>query len=196
MSGSRQVTRVALAGAFACASLALVACGGDDDPSPAATTPTGATDLDDVASEAGCELRLDLPDEGNQHLAPGEPAPEYGTNPPTSGPHHPVPAEDGAYPGAPPTPKVVHSLEHGRIAIQYSTDLPQKDQQLLEGVFDEDAAGVLLFSNPDMPYEVAATAWTNLVGCDSFSEKVLDVVRDFRDEFRGKGPERIPIGGV
>jgi hypothetical protein len=196
MYGSPQVRQVALASACACACLALVACGGDDEDTTTGTatsTATGATGLDAVAGEAGCELQLDLPDEGNEHLAPGERAPDYGTSPPTSGPHHPIPAEDGAYRSPPPTPKIVHSLEHGRVAIQYSPDLAPNDQQLLEDVFDEDPAGVLLFPNPDMPYEVAATAWTNLVGCDSFSEKVLDVVRDFRDEFRGKGPERIPF---
>jgi hypothetical protein len=47
-----------------------------------------------------------------------------------------------------------------------------------------------------MPYEVAVTAWARLVGCDVFGEDVLDVVRDFRDEFRGNGPEPIPIEGA
>ena len=61
----------------------------------------------------------------------------------------------------------VHSLEHGRIEIQYSPDLPE-DQLALKGVFDESPAGMLLFPNTDMPYEVAATAWTQLMGCKEY----------------------------
>ena len=75
---------------------------------------------------------------------------------------------DGAYIDTPEPRSVVHSLEHGRIEIQYSPDLPEEDQLALKGVFDEDPNGMLMFPNPDMPYEVAATAWTNLLGCDSY----------------------------
>jgi hypothetical protein len=240
MSSPVQARRAAVAGTFACASLALAACGGDDEETTATTsstatsttTATGATgpangelpknahidpstgsfeglepdgregtppppvddsDLEAVANATGCDLRLDLPDEGNGHLSPGEPPPKYDTTPPTSGPHDPVPTADGAYLDTPPPMGVVHSLEHGRVAIQYSPDLPEDDQLLLKGIFDEDPEGVLLFPNPDMPYEVAVTAWTNLAGCDVFGESVLDVVRDFRDEFLGKGPEPVPL---
>jgi Protein of unknown function (DUF3105) len=232
-----RTTSLALAAAFACAGLALVACGGDDDETTSsetttATTTSGATgatgtefpknahidpstgsaeglepddregtppppvddgDLEAVAHATGCDLRLDLPDEGNKHLSPGQPPPEYDTNPPTSGPHDPIPTADGAYLDTPNPVNFVHSLEHGRVEIQYDPDLPENDQLLLKGIFDEDPDGVLLFPNPDMPYQVAVTSWTNLVGCDVFGEAVLDVVRDFRDEFRGKGPERIPL---
>ena len=41
-----------------------------------------------------------------------------------------------------------------------------------------------------MPYAVAATAWTQLVGCKEFKgAATLDVIRDFRDQFLGQGPE-------
>ena len=44
-----------------------------------------------------------------------------------------------------------------------------------------------------MPYDVAATAWTQLVGCKSYEDgATLDVIRDFRDQFLGRGPEAIP----
>ena len=155
--------------------------------------PVGDGDLESAADAVGCDLQLDLPDEGNQHLSPGAPAPKYDTTPPTSGPHSPIPTADGAYLDTPDATGFVHSLEHGRVEIQYSPDLPDDDQLLLKGIFDEEPEGVLLFPNPDMPYQVAVTAWTNLVGCDVFGERVLDVVRDFRDEFRGKGPEKIPL---
>ena len=163
------------------------------------------TDLEAAAEAAGCELELGLPDEGNTHIDDEDAADvEYETDPPTSGDHYGDPAEtlsgalaDGAYAEYPPVGRIVHALEHQRVAIQYSPDLPEEDQLALKGVFDEDPAGVLLFPNPDMPYDVAVTSWTNLMGCESFEgEATLDAVRAFRDSFRGTagdGPEKIPL---
>jgi Protein of unknown function (DUF3105) len=149
--------------------------------------------LEGAADAAGCELRLDLPDEGNEHMVPGEPPPRYDTDPPTSGPHDPVPTPDGAFLDTPKETGVVHALEHGRIVIQYSPDLDDKDQLLLKGVFDDDPAGMLLFPNPEMPYEVAATAWTQLLACKDFDPRVTDALLAFRDDYRGRGPEQIPF---
>ena len=52
---------------------------------------------------------------------------------------------------------------------------------------------MLLFPNADMPYDVAATAWTQLVGCDDLRGR-RDARRDprFRDNYRGQGPEPVP----
>jgi Protein of unknown function (DUF3105) len=150
-------------------------------------------DLEVAAREAGCEVELDLPDEGNNHLSPNADAPNYKTNPPTSGDHNPVPAADGAYLDPLPPINFVHSMEHGRVLILYDPGLPEEDQLALKGVLDEDPAGMLMFPYPDMPYEVAVTAWTNMVTCDRYSVGVLDVIRDFRDMTRGNGPEPVPL---
>jgi len=153
-------------------------------------------DLAAAAEAAGCELRLDLPDEGSAHLEPSDPPPEYGTNPPTSGDHIAAPLQqaDGAYSEFPDPVRFVHSLEHGRIEIQYAPRLPAKDQLALKGVFDESPPGMLLFPNPEMPYEVAATAWTQLLGCERYQGlATLDAIRDFRDAYRGQGPEDVPL---
>ena len=51
-----------------------------------------------------------------------------------------------------------------------------------------------MFPNDDMPYDVAVTAWTQLMGCDTFKgDATLDAIRDFRDAYRGRGPEAIPF---
>ncbi len=165
-------------------------------------TEPGALEVDDLeaaAADAGCELETDLPDEGNQHFEDPDKEPRYGTSPPTSGDHFADFEEagagafaDGAFLDTPPDVRVVHSLEHGRVAIQYSPDLPEEDQLALKGVFDEDRPGVLLFPNADMPYAVAVTAWQQLLGCDDYDgAATLAAVRLFRDEFRGKGPEAV-----
>jgi len=166
-----------------------------------APPPLQQGDLELAAKEAGCKLELNRPDEGNNHVPNTTPV-AYRTDPPTSGDHNPNPVADGAYltPLRPATDEglnvrnLVHSLEHGRVQIQYSSDLPETDQLALKGVFDDDPGGMLMFPNDEMPYEVAVTAWRNLVGCPSYTEPVLDVVRDFRDVYRGQGPE--PVGIV
>lgn len=162
------------------------------------TTPPEATDdnLEAVAAAAGCELELDLRDEGNTHIGPGDPPPDYETDPPTSGDHiaPPMQQADGAYGDYAEPVNTVHSLEHGRVAVQYSPDLPEAEQLALKGVFDEDPAGMLLFPNPEMGGAVAVSAWANLARCDAFQgDATLDLVRAFRDTYRGNGPEAVPI---
>ena len=86
--------------------------------------PQQDTDLFAVAREAGCVLRNPVI-EGRTHVAPDNDV-EYKTNPPTSGNHDPVPAEDGVYSRAPTAKTMkhfVHTLEHGRIEIQYDPSL-------------------------------------------------------------------------
>ena len=157
--------------------------------------PIQQGDLQKAADAAGCDLQLDLPDEGNTHITDESDIPDYKTNPPTSGNHNPKQLADGAYAEFPQPWYFVHSLEHGRIEIQYSADLAEADQLAIKGVFDQDPAGMLLFPNPQMPYEVAVTAWTQLMGCKKYEgAKTLDAIRDFRDTYRGLGPESaIPI---
>jgi Protein of unknown function (DUF3105) len=158
-------------------------------------------DLQISAQRAGCQLKLDLPDEGNTHVPNSTPV-DYKTVPPTSGNHNPVPIDDGAYttPITSDTSKPtnirneVHAMEHGRIEIHYKPTLPEAQQLALKGVFDADPNGMLMYPDPDMPYDVAVTAWTNEVVCPNYNETVLDVIRNFRDTYRGNGPEQqIPI---
>ena len=163
--------------------------------------PPAPGSLEEAAQEAGCTLQLDLRDEtegvpsDKVHLEPGDGHPKYGTKPPNSGRHDPVPVADGSYRETPPDTNVVHSLEHGRVAIQYAPSLPDREQLALKGLFDEDPNGMLLFPNADMPYDVAVTAWTNLMGCNEPSdpEALAAAVLAFRDQFRGRGPEAVPL---
>lgn len=156
-------------------------------------------DLQGAANQAGCDLRLDLPDEGSTHFSDLDKVVKYDTNPPTSGDHY-ASAEngsgalaDGAYLDTPNWNRAIHALEHGRVQIQYSPDLSEEEQLEIKGVFDQDRPGVDLFPNSEMPYAVAVTAWTNMVGCKTYEgAKTLDVIRAFRDAYRGQGPEQIP----
>jgi hypothetical protein len=146
-------------------------------------------ELEAAAKQAGCELRLELRDEGNQHIPKGSEGPGYKTSPPTSGPHVQPPFQqaDGAYSEMPAEINLVHTLEHGRLEIQYAPELPEKDQLALKGLYDTMYGGSLLFPNERMPYEVAATTWTNMLACPTYKGVItLDAIRAFGEETWGK----------
>jgi hypothetical protein len=140
------------------------------------------TDLKQAAKQAGCKLELHLEDEGHEHIPAKSPEPHYKTNPPTSGNHVEPPYQqaDGAYSEEPLKIDFVHSLEHGRMEIQYSPELPETDQLALKGLYETLYAATLLFPNEEMPYAVAATTWRNLLGCKQYKGAItLDAIRDF-----------------
>ena len=91
--------------------------------------------------------------------------PTTSTNPPTSGNHFPelVPGRRSTTPGdTPELGKLVHTLEHGRIDVQYKPGTPATTVAQLETLFNEidDGYHMLLFENTTkMPFAVAATAW-------------------------------------
>ena len=147
------------------------------------------TNLKAAASKAGCEVRLKLPDEGHTHLPRGSQPPDYKTSPPSSGNHVEPPYQqaDGAYSEEPEQLDVVHSLEHGRMAIEYSSDLPEKAQLELKGLYDTMYGAALMFPYDEMVYDVAAATWTNLLTCREYKgQATLDAIRAFGKETWGK----------
>lgn len=150
-------------------------------------------DLAKAVAAAGCALR-DPPIDGREHTLGNV---TYHSNPPSSGPHNPIPALDGIYaPGDTPTPEhYVHALEHGRIEIQYAPGTTAGRIGQLETLASEPLHGkpgykVLLFeNNTHMRYAVAATAWGHVLGCESFNPRVFDALRDFRLRWVDRGPE-------
>lgn len=209
-AGQRRVLGLAIGGGLIAAAVAavvvvVVAGGGDgggdggggdrggvqvDDRTGTKPPAVQVADLRKSARLAGCTVGT-FPDEGRMHVKPAKEV-RYKTKPPTSGNHDPVPTEDGAYLTTPEDRHFVHSLEHGRILIQYSPSLSKERQLRLKGLFDEDPGHMLLFPNKDMPFEVAATAWRHRLGCPKYNDRVFDAVRAFKDSYRDRGPEFIP----
>lgn len=200
--------------AIAVAALAVVivlAGSGGSDGSPESqgnNFPTGGSvpeqkqfDLDNAAAAAGCELKSN-PGNSREHLQDPNKTFNYPQNPPTSGTHYEIPAEDGLYNGPPPTDTaLVHALEHGRVIVWAKPTLPADARKQLRALFDEDDYQMIFVRRPDMPYAVAATAWNHdptpngtgrLMGCPQWDENVIDALRAFRDEHRSNGPEDIP----
>ena len=160
--------------------------------------PVNVVNLKQAAKKADCVLRLNLKEEGHVHIPPTAPTPHYGTHPPTSGNHVEPPFQqaDGAYSEMPGEIFIVHSLEHGRLEIQYSPELREADQLALKGLYETLYKGSLLFPNENMPYEVAAATWRNLMGCSQYKGAItLDAIRDFGREHWGHGREAVTAFG-
>ena len=152
--------------------------------------------LKQAAAAAGCKL-VNAPIEGNTHETKNFTEKDYKTNPPTSGNHNPDWYQDGTYePGdVPKLGMLVHTLEHGRIDVQYKPGTPKKTVQQLESLLaeQEDGYHMLLFQNTtNMPFQVAAAAWGHYVGCPHMNDKVFDALRTFHDQYIDKGPEIVP----
>jgi hypothetical protein len=144
--------------------------------------------LEQAAKDAHCVLKNPVI-QGRTHVTTPV---KYGTNPPTSGNHYPIPEQDGVYTKQPPFTHIVHTLEHGRIEIEYTPTLPKRRVRQLGGLFNQDTAYYLLFPNDTMPYDVAVAAWGHLAGCKKFSNGAFDVIRAFKQRYVGKAPE--PLG--
>jgi hypothetical protein len=181
----------------------VVGGSGGDDPSSAVAKGDAAipaqkiSDIKAAAKAAGCTLKEDLPNEGAGHEEKAFKPSDYKQNPPTSGNHFPQWAQDGTYnPGdTPDLGQLVHTLEHGRIDIQYKPGTPATTIAKLETFMKENEDGyhMLLFQNPTkMPFAVAATAWDQQLGCPTMNDKVFDALRTFREAHIDKGPEVVP----
>jgi hypothetical protein len=141
--------------------------------------------------EAGCDPVEEHKDEGQDHV---DTAPQYGTNPPTSGPHFGTPSSAGFFePDAPVEPAaLVHNLEHGQIVFWYDPDAPQATIDALEAVVDEDPQSLIAvpWADVESPFTFTMTAWARSQSCRQVS---TEVVNAFRAEFQGKGPEQVGV---
>jgi hypothetical protein len=156
--------------------------------------------LTSAASAAGCVYRA-FPSEGRDHVTKELTAANFKTNPPTSGAHNPNPAQDGVYAAGnePAIENWVHTLEHGRVLLQYRPGTSAATVGQLQKLYDEDVKGsgngyhsVLMQNNSKMPFQVAAVAWRHYVGCREFKPASIEALRTFRELLIDKAPEKIP----
>jgi hypothetical protein len=172
------------------------AADGGSAPASNVTIPEQAIgDMKQAADAAGCKLS-NPPIEGAQHEDRAFKASDYKTNPPTSGNHFPQWYDDGVYtPGTTPElGMLVHTLEHGRIDVQYKPGTPAKTVSQLEALLSEQSEGyhMLLYENTtNMAAQVAATAWGHSLTCPTMNDKVFDAIRTFRAQYIDKGPEKV-----
>jgi len=167
------------------------------DPEVAARIPEQrTTDINEAAKAAGCKL-TNAEFEGASHEEKDFKPSDYQTNPPTSGNHAPDWYEDGIYvpDTTPDLGKLVHTLEHGRINIQYKPGTPAQTVEELEALYADMNEGyhLLLYQNTTgMDAAVAATAWTQSLTCPRMNDRVFDAIRTFTQRYIDKGPETVP----
>ena len=160
-------------------------------------------DLDRAARAAGCELTDSRGSGVATHTTSLSERVNYKDNPPTTGRHYEIPAEDGVYGGDPPPDEaLVHALEHGRVIVWVKPSVPADARASIRAMSDADEGyQTLLVKRSNMPYAVAATAWNRdpapggtgrTLSCDTWSAEVIDALRAFRDEHRSNGPEPVP----
>jgi hypothetical protein len=144
----------------------------------------------EAAEEAEADDSADLPgqfleSEGRQHVNEDV---EYQSDPPTSGPHNPVPLVAGVYRDEAQAveERAVHFMEHAGVAIWYNCEagdldeaecnefvdgLVEKYEDLLRG---QSGAGLLILNNPGQEHFLAVTGWTRLLELDEYDEEAVD----------------------
>jgi hypothetical protein len=180
-----------------------------DAGDPARVTP--------VLEAAGCEVTAAAAGEP-LHITSRNEVVTYRTYPPTSGTHHPVPAIWGKYTRPIDSRQAVHNLEHGGIVIWFGSQISADDLSKLSDFYDESPNALLVTpideqsrvarypAHKPLTTQIALTAWTARAPsanaappgrgqgvsavCPHFDRTAFVA---FRDEFRGKGPERFPV---
>lgn len=129
-----------------------------------------------------------FPAEGLAQHVPQGSSIDYGTEPPTTGPHYPTPTDPGYYETQELPGNLVHALEHGNIVIYYDRPSPEVIQTLKGWAshFQDPWAGVVVTPMPGIAEEIILTAWTKELRLQKFDTTSAAA---FIDRFRGRGPE-------
>ncbi len=114
----------------------------------------------------------------------------YTVDPPSGGDHSASPAPAGTYTDADvlPDSRVVHSLEHGYIAVWLGPGVSEADRSSLRSMADRHRKDVLLLPRPTLGDRVAATAWHRRAVC---SRADAGAIEEFVEHFVNKGPEEV-----
>jgi hypothetical protein len=213
MPGTNTLLGIGIAGAVALTIALIVVLSGRGGTGN--VDPKAATRVRSEMAAAGCTFRAVPAESSGQHMSEANQKVTYNTFPPSSGVHNPTPAHWGNYRFPADPRQVVHNLEHGGIVVWYGPKISPKNRGALDAFYDESPNGIVITPLRD-PYprvgfpkhkplggKVALTAWTLRTGggegeaatsyvaiCPSVNRRAFD---DFRDAFRGKGPERYPI---
>ena len=188
----------------------VLATGGNDggsDAQAAEVFPDGGSfpeqkvfDVAPAAKAAGCTLR-DVKANSRDHTTSLDERVKYSTNPPTSGRHYQIPAQDGIYGDPPQDEELVHGMEHGRVIFWVKPSQPDDVRANIRALVEDDSYQMFLVPRANMPYAVAATAWDadpgpngtgKLMTCDRVTDQTYDALAAFRDEHRSQGPEPVP----
>ena len=117
-------------------------------------------DVKQAAAAAGCKLRTVKATSREHTTSLSDPKVKYSTNPPTSGKHYQIPAQDGIYGdaaagrGARP-----RAGARPRDLLGQAVGCPKDLRANIRALVEDDPYQMFLVPREKMPYEVAATAW-------------------------------------
>ena len=162
---------------------------------------------------AGCTFTSAPSGADQRHMQRASQHVTYRTFPAASGIHYPVPGILGNYRTAADPRWIVHDLEHGSIAVWYGSSISKDDRSALDTFYNsspdamvitplvEPFPGVSYPKHKPLGSKIALSAWTvdtqtgagtvHIAVCPHYDEKAFTA---FRTAFRGKGPERFPVG--
>jgi hypothetical protein len=167
---------------------------------------------------AGCTFATSKAAPSAEHISSFDQSVTYSTYPPVSGRHYFQPAIWGNYTQEVDPRQAVHNEEHGGIDIWVGPDVSAAERTKISDFYDQSPDAILVtpientakgvkypkHAPPDS--KIYLTAWTaeiknsNIVkgtnviaACPRFNEKAFAA---FRDELRGKGPERFPVSSL
>jgi hypothetical protein len=103
------------------------------------------------------------------------------TNPPTSGPHYPVPPKGGNYDYPISNLEQVAFLESGGVIIQYLPSSSNINQQELASLASE---SVIVSPNETLDSFLVATAWTWKLSCKEYK---FTIIEKFISDYQIKG---------
>ena len=182
--------------------------GGGSDAQAAELFPDGGSfpeqkvfEVAPAARAAGCTLKSVKGSGVATHTTSLDQHVKYNTNPPTTGRHYEIPAQDGIYGDPPQDEELVHGMEHGRVIFWVKPSIPEEQRANIRALVEDDSYQMFLVPRSKMPYAVAATAWNadpapggtgRLLLCDEVNDKTYDALAAFRDEHRSQGPEPVP----
>jgi hypothetical protein len=130
---------------------------------------------------------------------------KWSTFPPSGGSHYGLWAVWGFYKQPVNPRQVVHNEEHGGVIIWWGPKVPAATVDQLQKFYFDSPTGVFGTPIAGLGNKIALTAWTGdppryyvdgyygvgkLAVCPRFDEKAFAT---FRDAYRGRGPEGIPL---
>jgi uncharacterized protein DUF3105 len=130
---------------------------------------------------------------------------KWSTDPPSAGGHYQTPAIWDFYTDAVNPRQVVHNEEHGGMIMWWGDKVPAATVAKLRTFYDESPNSMVGTPYASLGSKIALTAWTgnpstysvkgdygigHIAVCPTFDAKAF---RAFRDAYRGKGPEGVPM---
>ena len=132
----------------------------------------------------------------------------WNTTPPSNGQHYPQWAVWGFY-TQPVNPRmVVHNEEHGGVVTWWGSKVPSSTVAKLLAFYQEQPDGSFGTPYPSLGSKIAITAWTgdtshyqqngyygqgHIAICPNYTAATKKAFEDFRNLYRGHGPEGIPL---